>query len=143
MIKWIGWGVPALIIAAIAYIGIAQGAAAAGENLLFWVLVNGIPALLGSAIALGHPIVIGASFFVAPVTSLIPVIGAGYVLAFMQAYLVPPVVREFETVVDDVGVPRAWWRNRLLRIFLAYLLPGLGSMIGSVVGAGKIFSELF
>ena len=36
-----------------------------------------------------------------------------------------------------------WWKNRLLKIFTAYLLPGLGSMIGSVVGGGKIISSLF
>ena len=105
--KWIGWGVPALIISALIYIGISKGAAAAGENLLFWVMVNGIPALLGSALALAHPLVVLAAFPVAPVTSLIPVIGAGYVLAFLQAYLAPPVVREFESVAEDISVPRA------------------------------------
>jgi pheromone shutdown-related protein TraB len=106
--KLIGWGVPTLIIAAIVYIGFSKGPEAAGENVAFWVLVNGIPALIGSAIALAHPIVIAAAFPVAPVTSLIPVIGAGYVLAFLQAYLAPPTVREFEAVAEDISVPRAW-----------------------------------
>jgi len=143
VLKWIGWGVPTLIIAALIYIGISKGAEVAGENLLFWVMVNGIPALVGSAIALAHPVVIAAAFPVAPVTSLIPVIGAGYVLAFMQAYFAPPTVREFESVADEISVPRAWWRNRLLRIFLVFLLSTLGSLFGTYAGAYKIGSSLF
>ncbi len=141
--KLIGWGVPALIIGALVYIGISKGPEAAGENIAFWVLVNGIPALIGSAIAMAHPIVIAAAFPVAPVTSLIPVIGAGYVLAFLQAYLQPPTVREFESVAEDISVPRAWWSNRLLRVFLVFLLSTLGSLIGTYAGAYRIGSDLF
>lgn len=141
--KWLGWGVPALIIAALVAIGFSKGAAAAGESLLFWILANGIPATLGCALALAHPVVIVGAFAVAPVTSLIPVIGAGYVLAFLQAYLVPPRVREFEAVVEEIGQPLAWWRNRLLRIFLVFLLSTLGSLIGTYVGGIEIVSNLF
>lgn len=141
--KWLGWGVPALIIASLVAIGFSQGAAAAGESLLFWILANGIPTTLGCALALAHPAVIVAAFAVAPVTSLIPVIGAGYVLAFLQAYLVPPLVREFENVVDELGQPRAWWRNRLLRIFLVFILSTTGSLIGTYVGGIEIVSNLF
>jgi pheromone shutdown protein TraB len=88
-------------------------------------------------------VTIASAFFVAPVTSLIPVIGAGYVLAFLQAYLAPPVVGELETVADDVGSLRQWWRNRLLRIMLVFILTTLGSMIGTYVGGYEIVSNLF
>jgi len=141
--KWLGWGVPTLIIASLVAIGMSKGAAAAGESLLFWILANGIPTTLGCALALAHPAVVVAAFGVAPVTSLIPVIGAGYVLAFLQAYLAPPLVREFESVVDEMGQPRAWWRNRLLRIFLVFILSTLGSLIGTYVGGFEIVSNLF
>lgn len=143
VIKWIGWGVPALIIASLAWIGISKGAVVAGENLAFWVVANGVPATIGALIALAHPVVIVSAFAVAPVTSLIPVIGAGYVLAFLQAYLSPPVVRELEAVGDDVGVARRWWTNRLLRVFLVFILTTLGSLIGTYVGGFEIVSNLF
>ena len=83
------------------------------------------------------------AFAVAPVTSLTPVIGAGYVLAFLQAYLRPPKVRELEHVADDVGSPLQWWRNRLLRILLVFVLTTLGSLIGTYVGGYEIVSNLF
>ena len=142
-VKWIGWGVPTVILGALVWIGITKGAAAAGENLTFWVVANGVPSLIGAIIALAHPVVIGSAFFVAPVTSLIPVIGAGYVLAFLQAYLQPPLVSELERVSDDVSTPRAWWRNRLLRILLVFILTTLGSLIGTYVGGIEIVSNLF
>jgi pheromone shutdown-related protein TraB len=141
--KWIGWSIPTLILAALVYIGFDKGAEVAGQNLLFWIVANGVPSTLGALAALAHPVTIASAFFVAPVTSLIPVIGAGYVLAFLQAYLAPPVVGELETVADDVGSLRQWWRNRLLRIMLVFILTTLGSMIGTYVGGYEIVSNLF
>ncbi|MCB0213314.1 MAG: TraB/GumN family protein, partial [Anaerolineae bacterium] len=141
IITWIGWGIPAIILAAIAYIGISQGASAAGENLMFWILANGIPSSIGAIIALAHPITIISAFIAAPITSLTPVIGAGYVTAFVQAYFQPPVVKEFKSVGEDINHFSKWWSNRLLRIFLVFILTSLGSMIGTYVGAYEIISN--
>lgn len=141
--KVAGWGIPVLILGAIAWIGWSQGLHEAGENLWFWTLANGIPSALGAVVAWAHPLTILAAFVAAPITSLTPVIGAAYVTAFVQAWIAPPKVKEFKSFAEDVGQLRMWWKNRLLKIFTAYLLPGLGSMIGSVVGGGKILSSLF
>lgn len=141
--KWIGWGVPVLIIGSIAYIGMDQGADMAGHNALFWILANGIPSGLGALLALAHPVTVISAFLAAPVTSLSPLIGAGYVSAFVQAYLRPPVVQEFHTVTDDFGKLSSWWRNKLLRILLVFILTSLGSVLGTYVGAYEILSNLF
>ncbi len=141
--KWVGWGIPVLILSAIAAIGLRQGAAAAGESLWFWVLANGIPASLGAVIALAHPATIVSAFVAAPITSLTPVIGAGYVTAFVQSYLRPPLVRELRRVSEDATSARGWWRNRLLRIFLVFVFTTLGSIIGTAVGGAEILTNLF
>ena len=47
--KWVGWGIPTLILGSIGYIGISKGADAAGENLLYWILANGVQYDRGSA----------------------------------------------------------------------------------------------
>jgi pheromone shutdown-related protein TraB len=142
-VQWVGWGIPSLILGSLVWIGFSKGAAVAGQNLVYWILANGIPSTAGALLALGHPLTVASAFFVAPVTSLIPVIGAGYVLAFLQAYLVPPIVREFETLADDVASLRRWWSSRLLRILLVFLLTTLGSLIGTYVGGYEIVSNLF
>ncbi|MEM7033766.1 MAG: TraB/GumN family protein [Chloroflexota bacterium] len=140
--KWVAWGIPAVILGAIAYIGWSQGLQAAGENLLFWFLANGLLSSIGALLALGHPITIIGAFLAAPFTSLTPLIGAGYVTAFLQAYFQPPVVKEFQTVGDDFGEFKKWWQNKLLRIFLVFILSSLGSVIGTYVGAYEIISNL-
>ena len=67
----------------------------------------------------------------------------GYVTAFVQAYMQPPMVREFQSVAEDIAILRRWWQSRLLRIFLAFLLPTIGSVIGTWVGGTRIVSNLF
>ncbi len=143
VLKIIGWGIPALIIASIILIGYIKGLSAAQDNVIYWILANGIPCSIGAILAVAHPITIIASFFAAPITSLSPLIGAGYVAAFVQAYFQPPLVKEFQSVSDDIRKIRMWWKNKLLKILLVFILTGLGSLIGTYVGAYEIISNLF
>ncbi len=50
-------------------------------------------------------------------------------------------VREVEHVADDFGSPLQWWRNRLLRIFLVFLLTTFGALAGNYVGLAEMFSK--
>ena len=88
--KAVGWAVPAVIIASLVAIGLQKGGAAAGANIMYWILANGIPSAIGAMLALAHPLTILGAFAAAPVTSLTPVIGAGYVTAFIQVMVRPP-----------------------------------------------------
>lgn len=142
VLKWIGWAIPVLIVGSIAAIGFKQGSAAAGENALFWFLANAIPSGIGGLIALAHPATVLAASVAAPFTSLTPLIGVGYVAAFVQAWVRPPRVTEFQSVGTDMSVPRLWWRNRLLKIFLVFILTTLGSLIGTWVGGVEIVRNL-
>jgi pheromone shutdown-related protein TraB len=140
--KVIGWLIPILILSAIGLIGYRHGAQAAGDNILYWILANGIPSAIGALLALAHPATTLSAFAAAPLTSLTPVIGAGYVTAFVQVMTRPPVVREFETVTTDMASFVGWWRNKLLRVFLVFLLTGLGSAVGTYIGGYEILKNL-
>ncbi len=139
----LGWSVPAAIVLSIAVIAWQQGLGEAGANVLFWVLATGLPAAVGAMIALSHPATILSAFAAAPFTTLSPVIGVGHVCALVQVMVQPPLVKEFETVAADIGTGRGWCRNRLLRVFLAFLLPGFGASLGTFLGGWKIFTSLF
>lgn len=141
--KFFGWSIPVAILLSLAVIGFRQGAGEAGANALYWILANGIPSAIGAVIAFAHPATVLSAFAAAPVTSLTPVIGAGYVCAFVQVMTQPPVVKEFEAVSNDIVTLRGWWKNRLLRIFLVFIMTGLGSSIGTWVGGYRIFTSLF
>ena len=137
------WAIPVLIVAALVATGFRHGADKFEANALFWFLVNGIPAGLGAAAAWGHPLTVAAAFFGAPFTSLSPLIGVGYVCAFVQVMARPPIVREFGQIHQDIGTAGGWWRNRLLRIFLVFFFSTLGSLLGTFLGGYHIFTSLF
>jgi pheromone shutdown-related protein TraB len=140
--KTLGWLVPALIVLALILIGVRHGVTEFTANAVYWVLANGIPSAIGALIALAHPATIVSAFAVAPVTSLSPLIGVGYVSAFIQVMTCPPVVKEFEIVNKDIATFKGWWRNKLLRIFLVFLLTTLGSSLGTWLGGYRIFTSL-
>lgn len=140
--KVVGWGIPLLIVGSIVAIALTQGAEAAGENAMIWFLANAIPSGIGAIIALGHPLTILAAALSAPFTSLSPLIGAGYVAAFTQLWARPPRVSDFGTVGDDLAVPSRWWKSRLMRIFLVFVLTTLGSLLGTWTGGFGVLRNL-
>lgn len=139
----VGWAIPAFILGSIAWIGWSQGIGEAGDNALYWFIANAVPAGIGGVLALAHPLTALAAAIAAPFTSLTPVIGAGYVAAFVQAWVQPPRVAEFGSVGEDAMQTSGWIRNRLLKILTAFVLVSLGSMVGSVVGGVEIARNLF
>ncbi len=141
--KIIGWGIPAVIIASILFIGYSKGLSEAGDNAIFWILANGIPSALGALIAFAHPFTILTCFFAAPVTSLTPLIGAGYVAAFVQAYFQPPLVKDFQSVAENSRKLIMWWKNKLLKVLLVFILASLGSVLGTWVGLVEIVKNVF
>ena len=141
--KIIGWGIPAVIIGSIFFIGYIKGLSEAGDNALFWILANGILSSIGAMIALAHPLTILTAFFAAPVTSLTPLIGAGYVAAFVQAYFQPPLVKDFQNVAESARKFSMWWKNKLLKVLLVFILASLGSVLGTYVGLVEIVKNVF
>jgi pheromone shutdown-related protein TraB len=141
--KLVGWSIPAAIVASIVFIGMTKGLTAAQDNAVFWILATGAPTAIASALALAHPLTVLAAFVAAPFTSLSPLIGAGHVTALVQAYVHPPRVHEFSTVTDDIAHLSNWWRSRLLRVLLVFVLSSIGGLIGVWIGSAKILSNLF
>lgn len=140
--KMIGWGIPLLIVGALVAIGFQKGLGAVGDSVVYWILMTGLPAAAGTALALPHPLTILTAFVMAPFTTLHPLLGVSTFTALAQALLMPPRVHEMESVGDDITKFAMWWRNRLLRIFLCFLLPGLPTTIGMVIGGIHIFKSV-
>lgn len=141
--KIIGWGIPLIIVGSILFIGYSKGISEAGDNAIFWILANGIPSALGALIAAAHPLTVLAAFFAAPITSLSPLIGAGYVAAFVQAYFQPPIVKDFQSVSENAKKLSMWWKNKLLKVLLVFILASLGSVLGTWVGLVEIVKNVF
>ncbi len=137
-----GWSFPLLIIGAIIDISLQTGKADAGTTLFYWIVVHSIPSAVGGILAFAHPLTMLGTLVASPITSLTPVIKAGYVAAFIQIMIAPPLVKEFETVGDDMGTVFGLRNNKLLRDFLVFILTSLGSSIGTYIGGYKIITNL-
>ncbi|MGV6852546.1 MAG: TraB/GumN family protein [bacterium] len=134
------------IITALVISGFAWGFSRSEElgwNLIQqWVLINGSLSALGAMIAGAHPLTIITAFFAAPLTSLNPAIGAGMVTGSLEAWLRKPRVIDFKSMRDDVVNIKGWYRNRVTRTFLVFLLSTAGSAIGTWVAGLKIVAAL-
>jgi pheromone shutdown-related protein TraB len=129
----IGWAVPIMILALIAYTFIIHPAAGIQQS-INWILWTGSFAALGAALALGHPLAILAAFVAAPLTTLHPLLAAGWFAGIAQAYVRRPNVREFENLSDDIYSLKGFWNNKVTRILLIVTFANLGASVGTVIG---------
>jgi len=125
------WGIPVLIVGLLVLGFFKEGKEHSVESLWIWVLVNGLLSALGTAIALGHPLTILASFFAAPLTSLNPMIAAGWVAGLVQALLRKPTVADLEDLPNAISSVKGFWVNPTTRILLVVVLANIGSTIGT------------
>ncbi|PAV31655.1 conjugal transfer protein TraB [Virgibacillus profundi] len=135
--KIIGWSIPVIIIALIAYTFYANPSAGLQQT-ISWVIWNGSMSAIGAAIALGHPLTILTAFVVAPITSLNPLIAAGWFAGITQAYIKRPNVGDFENLMEDVFSVKGFWNNKVTRILLVVVLANLGSSLGTFIGGADV-----
>ncbi|HBV86352.1 MAG TPA: TraB family protein [Desulfosporosinus sp.] len=136
-LKVIGWSIPLLIVAVIIYTFIANPTAGIQQT-ISWVLWTGSFAALGTALAFGHPLTILTAFVVAPITTLHPLIAAGWFAGIVQAYLRRPSVRDFENLSEDVFSLKGFWNNKVTRILIIVTLANLGGSIGTLIGGADV-----
>lgn len=127
------WLIPGAIMAMF-IAGFFYGGAKAGQDMIvWWIAANGILAGIGATIALAHPVTIVTSMLAAPLTSLNPMIAAGWVAGLVEAFSRKPKVKDLEKLPEDILSVRGFWRNKVTRILLVVVFTNLGSSIGTFV----------
>lgn len=131
--KIFGFAVTALfafLLAAIAFSGVGWDVLL--YAFLFWVIIHGVLAGLFTLIAGGHPYSALACFGVAWMTSLNPMLHAGWIGAYVEAKVRKPPVSDFrkiyqaESITEMAKIP-------LFRVVLVAALANLGSLLGTVL----------
>jgi pheromone shutdown-related protein TraB len=129
----LGWAIPAAIVLMIAG-GFFFGGAHVGTNMVTgWILTTGILAGIGAAAALAHPLTILSSVLAAPITTLHPLIAAGWVAGLVEAFSRKPRVRDIEALPMDILTVKGFWRNKVTRILLVVVFTNIGASIGTFV----------
>ena len=129
-IPWITLTILAIVLAGIA-VGFYRGGLGVGTELLaVWAMYTGGLAGLGCLLAGSHPLSILTAIVVAPFKPFRLSIPTGAFAALVETRLRKPAYEDFLKLRDDAQSVRGWYRNRVTRVVLTFMLTNLGSMLG-------------
>jgi len=132
-----------LIILSLMVFGFIRGGTEMSLPMLrTYILWNGSLAALGALLALAHPFAILVAFVGAPITTMIPFIGVGIFSGITEATFRKPRVADAQTIIDDVGSLKGFYRNRIIRALLVFFLSNLGSTAGTFVSVSSLAGQL-
>lgn len=142
--RWPKYLTIGIFVAIFVAIGLAfhKNGALGTEALKWWVLLTGGGAALGALLSAAHPLSILTSFIAAPLKPFRPGVPAGAVGALTECWLRRPRVGDFDTLRDDLAHASGWWKNRVARVFMIFMLVNLGTMAGEYIAGFHIFKSL-
>ena len=136
IIKWL---IPIAIISIIIYT-LWSNRDAGLSQIKSWILWNGTLSALGTLLAFGHPLSILTAFVMAPITSLNPLLAAGWFAGIVEAMIRKPKVKDFENLGEDTNTLKGFWKNRVTRILLIVVFANVFSSIGTFISGLDIFT---
>ncbi len=131
--KVFGFAVTALfvfLLAAIAFSGVGWDVLL--YAFLFWVIIHGVLAGLFTLLAGGHPYSALTCFGVAWMTSLNPMLHAGWIGAYVEAKVRKPPVSDFRKIYEAESITEMA-KIPLFRVVLVAALANLGSLLGTIL----------
>ncbi len=141
-IPWITLTILAVVLAGIG-IGFWRGGLDMGAHMLaIWALYTGGLAGLGALLARSHPLSILTAIAVAPFKPFRLSIPTGAFAAMVETRLRKPAYLDFLQLRDDAQTLKGWYRNRVTRIVLTFMLTNLGSMLGLWLTGFTVYGKL-
>ncbi|MGH8113447.1 MAG: TraB/GumN family protein [Rhodanobacteraceae bacterium] len=141
--KYLAIGVMVAIFAAIGYL-FYRNAAMGWHALRDWVIYTSVLSAIGAAIAGGHPLSVLVAAIMGPLKPLRPPgLSSGVFSGMVEAWLRKPRVADFQSLRKDLLHVSGWWRNRVARTLLVFLLTNLGTIAGEYLAGFRIFTRLF
>jgi pheromone shutdown-related protein TraB len=103
----------------------------------WWFIINGILSALGALLAGGHPYSVLTAFSVAWLTSLNPMIAAGWFAGLMEAKQRNPTTEDIKALAG-IETFKDMFKNKFMRVLLVASFANIGSVIGTFLGAWVI-----
>jgi len=101
------------------------------NNLISWVVIKAACSGFLALILLPHPLTVLASAATAPISNFNPVLKPGWVAALIEAEFHKPRVSDFENITEDSKHLKTFFKNKVIKIFGLFMLPQIGSSIGT------------
>lgn len=140
--KYLAIGVMLAIFIAIGFL-FYRNATMGWHALRDWVIYTALLSGIGAAIAGGHPLSILTAAVMGPLKPLRPPgLSSGVFAGMAEAWLRKPRVADFQSLRKDLLQVSGWWRNRVARTLLVFMLTNLGTIAGEYLAGIRIFSRL-
>ncbi|WP_313398624.1 TraB/GumN family protein [Stenotrophomonas sp.] len=141
-IPWITLAILAIVLGGIGF-GFWKGGMGMGADMLLtWAMYTGGLAGLGALLAASHPLSILTAIVVAPFKPFRLSIPTGAFAALVETRLRKPTYQDFLQLRDDAQSAKGWYRNRVTRIVLTFMLTNLGSMLGLWLTGFSVYGKL-
>ena len=137
LLKWV---LPLALIGIVVYT-LIQNRDVGLSQIYSWFLWNGSLSAFGVLLAFGHPLSILTAFVMAPITSLNPLLAAGWFAGLTEAHIRKPKVKDFENLAEDTSTLKGFWHNRVTHILLVVIMANIFSTIGTFVSGIDIITS--
>lgn len=132
-------GLFAFLLAAIWFSGV--GLSVLFGAFLFWVIIHGALSALFVLLAGGHPYSAITCFCVAWMTSLNPMLHAGWIGAYVEARVRKPPITDFRKIYETESIMEMA-KIPLFKVVLVAALGNLGSLLGTILYFFFVFPVL-
>ncbi len=141
-IPWINLTLMTLIIGGIAW-GYYHGGRDLGRDLLLqWVAWTCGLTAIGALLAGANPLSLLAGAVAAPFKPFRPGLPSGMFSALAEVRLRKPAYPDFLALRDDTQTLRGWYRNKVTRVVLVFMLTNLGTIAGEWMAGARILGKL-
>ena len=139
--KVVKWGIPVLMIGLFAFLASQGNTEALKDAAAKWLVLNAALAALGALIARGHPLAILTAAIASPITSLNPMLAAGWFAGLVQLKVAEPSTRDLQDFLklDQLSL---FWQNKVGRVLLVTALANVGSSLGAWIAGSAIIGGL-
>jgi len=139
VMKYVNYALPVSLLLVIALGFFMQGGSFLWSSAIKWIFTTSILAALGAALALGHPYSIITAFLVAPITTIHPLLAAGWFSGWVEAKVRKPQVKDFDGLMHINSITDLW-KNGVTRILLVIAFTNVGASAGAIIAGLSIFA---
>lgn len=140
--KIIPWIIPTIILVAIIFLlftNLNKGL----NQIKKWILITGCFSAFGTLLAKGHILSIIVAFLVAPITTIHPLLAAGWFSGLTEAKIRKPKVYDFENLADDTASFKGFFKNNVTRILLVVVFTNIFASLATIISSIDLFKNFF
>lgn len=141
-VPWFTLAIMLVVLTGIVVGFLRGGMGMAMDLLLIWAMYTGGLAGLGALIAGSHPLSIVTAIVAAPFKPFRLSIPAGAFSALVEVRLRKPAYADFLNLRDDALTLKGWYRNRVTRVVLTFMLTSVGSAVGLWLAGFQVWGKV-